>query len=281
MLKNTVSYSKPLKGLSSSINIEDLANLIAQNLIVAPSNVENVISGSALDGVLITNSELRNTIIGINGATLAYFTDLYVLGNSFLYGNLTVTGGSFLRNNLTVTGGTYLKNNLTVTGGTLLNGNLSVTGSSLFNGNIGINGCASVGNLSICTNTLSAINTNERVNIKDISVVNTLEYSFEYITNSVNPDTSKIITYLTIDQNSTGTLGSLNLVDGQLKKIICISCDTNVSYSLIIPDLITPNPLNGPNAIGIQFTRAGMSCELLWNDTLNKWIISGGMAYTI
>jgi hypothetical protein len=40
--------------------------------------------------------------------------------------------------------------------------------------------------------------------------------------------------------------------------------------------LITPNPLNGTPPTKIRFKRSGQSIELMWDNTLTSWILTGG-----
>jgi len=130
-------------------------------------------------------------------------------------------------------------------------------------------------------------------NLATATLTSTLNYSIDRITLSslqptANPSLSKIITYVQIQGNNfsgIGTLGNLSLAnDGQLKKIICMSCSSGGSFSLAIPNLIATNPLGATAPKGIKFTRAGMSCELLWNSqgvnsSTGCFEIIGGLAY--
>jgi hypothetical protein len=127
------------------------------------------------------------------------------------------------------------------------------------------------------------------------TLTSSLSYSIDRITLSslqatANPNISRIVTYVTVQGNNfagTGTLGSLGLTnDGYIKKICCMSCSSGGSYSLAINNLITTNPLNATPAKGVRFTRAGQSCELLWNaigvnGSTGCFQIVGGLCYTI
>ena len=141
--------------------------------------------------------------------------------------------------------------------------------------------------------TFTTLSSKTATSLTAVTLNSTINYSVDRITLSslqptANPSLSKIITYVQIQGNNfsgIGTLGNLSLAnDGQLKKIVCQSCSSGGSYSLFINNLISCNPLGGPGAKGIKFTRAGMSCELIWNaqgvnSSTGCFEIIGGLAY--
>jgi hypothetical protein len=151
----------------------------------------------------------------------------------------------------------------------------------------------SIGQTTPANARFSNLTSSSSSNLASVTLTSTLNYSIDRIILSslqptANPNISKNVTFVTVQGNnfsSSGTLGTLGLTnDGQLKKIICMSCSSGGSYSLAIPNLIATNPLGGTSAKGIRFTRAGMSCELIWNaqginSSTGCFEIIGGLAY--
>jgi len=131
----TYNYSskgqnKLLKGPQFVGNIASFDNIIVNN--IALDNLSSILSG-----VIIDNSNIYNTVIGIGGPKQAYFTDLRASG-------VVQFDGDDVNN--------YVKWD-PITNTFDIRGELQVTGCSYFD------------NIEICENTISATNTNGQINI--------------------------------------------------------------------------------------------------------------------
>jgi hypothetical protein len=136
MSKN-VAISKPLKGYSFSANAAFLTNVTISNLNIPTDAVENLINGTNFTGVTILDSVINNTIIGTNSPNVAYFSDLNVFHDV-----------TFL--SLDHTKSVYWN---------------ASTGTLSLTGDFEVSGCALLGNLDICQNTIRAVNLNGDINL--------------------------------------------------------------------------------------------------------------------
>jgi hypothetical protein len=136
MSKN-VAISKPLKGYSFAANAAYLTNVTISNLNIPTDSVENLISGTNFTGVTILDSVINNTIIGTNSPNVAYFSDLHVFHDV-----------TFL--SLDHTKSVYWN---------------ASTGTLSLTGDFEVSGCALLGNLDICQNTIRAVNLNGDINL--------------------------------------------------------------------------------------------------------------------
>lgn len=220
--------------------------------------------------------------------TLVYYSQASVgnnIVNSGTLGNMTIN--QLNTNNINGISGAPLNLNSVFNTSTFLvqGSNFQIQGGSIDN--------TPIGQTTPANGRFSNLTSGSSSNLATATLTSTLNYSVDRITLSslqptANPSLSKIITYVNVQGNnfsSSGTIGNLSLVnDGQLKKILCQSCSSGGSYSLVIPNLISCNPLGRAPAKGIRFTRAGMSCELIWNSqgvnsSTGCFEIIGGLAY--
>lgn len=132
-----MGLAKPLKGNSLDLDSANIGKLRLDQLDIPLDSLQSLMSGINLDDVLITNSQIENTIIGKNAANEAVFTKLTTTSDVIMY-NLD-------------------KSNFVSWDAT--NSILSVDGS------FSVIGCATIGNIQICQNTISAINNNGNINI--------------------------------------------------------------------------------------------------------------------
>jgi hypothetical protein len=140
------SAPKPLKGVSIQSNYGSFDNLATNDIKLSVQTVEQLVNGITLDQVLITNSAIDNTIIGGGGANQGYFTDINSTGFATFYGTNPV-------NYMSWDPSTAILN---------------------ISGKLNLNGCATISNISICQNTISAVNLNGSVDIvpKGIGFIN-------------------------------------------------------------------------------------------------------------
>lgn len=137
MSKSTISTSKPLKGTSVSGNLGTFDVLEANNLIISGETVSQLLNGVQMVGVSVLDGEINNTIIGANNPNEGFFTRLSAVSDVFFY---------------SITKSKYVSWDSK-------NGILGIIG------NFSVQGCATISNLSICNNTISAINYNGDISL--------------------------------------------------------------------------------------------------------------------
>jgi hypothetical protein len=186
MSKSTLSTNKPLKGLSLNLGSANIGELSTNNLNISPENLESLMDGMQLDGVTIINSEILNTVIGASGANNAFFTQLTTLGDVILYSSDKTD---------------YVSWNAEF-------GILTIKGA------VTIDGCATIGNIEICGNTIKAINTNGDVILRPNGIgslvfngpVNNTVSSGNYLTNLANGNVTFIASdYINLTSISSGS----------------------------------------------------------------------------
>jgi hypothetical protein len=137
MSKNTQGFSKSLKGTTISGNAGTFDTISANNVQFSATTINSLFQGSLLDGVIIINSQIDNTIIGSDQPNSATFTVLNTIGD-VVFTSLDGTRSVYWD---------------AITGIFTVTGDLTVTGCGLF------------GNIDICKNTIQAINTNGDINL--------------------------------------------------------------------------------------------------------------------
>lgn len=136
MSKNTLGQ-KSLKGNTISGNVGTFETIVANNVQFSAVVVNSVFQGALLDGVIMINSQVDNTIIGSDQPNSATFTTL----NSISDVVFTSIDG---------TRSVYWDAN---------------TGIFTITGDLTVSGCGLFGNIDICRNTIQAVNTNGDINI--------------------------------------------------------------------------------------------------------------------
>jgi hypothetical protein len=185
MSKNTNTQSKALKGNFFS-GSADFSSLSASSFKLPADAISSLLNGVILDNVFITNSQIDNSIIGQAGNNSGIFTTLKTTSD------VTFESIDGLKN---------------VTWDPL-NSILNI------NGDFGVTGCATISNISICKNTISAINNNGNVVVKP-NALGTL-----YLTGPINNTVSSFGNFYT------------NLANGNVTFIASdyISLTSNTSY---------------------------------------------------
>jgi hypothetical protein len=208
------------------------------------TEIVELLNGSTLNDISITNSLINSTIIQ---TTDAFFTDIMVnsitSNTSVLPINSNVQVPNIDLNCGTIANVAVLTacNNSLIVNGTLLNGKIN----NMIIGDV----------------------TPSTAVFTDISITNNLNYSTEYLTvDSIVPNVdisiNTIISFITISDNNfigNGTLSN-GTVEGQVKKINIISIGTGSSFILSY------------NLTNFTFTTQGQSLELVWSNNINAWI---------
>ena len=260
-----------------------------QSVLTTPQNKDVGIAvdrwSSTVGNVQITSGSL--------GYTTGFFgwksnLDRWVFYDSASIANNVVTGTSFGNiqiNELYTNKISGFALDGAISGGSfaIVTSNLQCVGGSIDGTPIGTN-TAQTGKFTTLSSTISTALTN-------VTLQSTLQYSVERYTLSSlvpnrNPSTSVISSYVSVSGatfGAYGTMGSSSITDGQVKKIIMSSIGPGCSYSLFFGSgkLVTPNPLNGSNASQILFKRSGQSCEVLWDNSLQAWILVSGSGYVM
>ncbi|NBP01676.1 MAG: hypothetical protein EBU90_16380, partial [Proteobacteria bacterium] len=131
---------KPLKGGSVSSNLGVFDTVSANTLKLESLSIAGVFEDGILLNVIIQDSELKNTVIGVDGPNVGYFTKLQTRSDVNLYSNIVGAAVNWDPN----TAQFYI----------------SSTRASFK-----VDGCSFLGNLEICRNDISATNFNGDINI--------------------------------------------------------------------------------------------------------------------
>ncbi len=153
-----------------------------------------------------------------------------------------------------------------------------IGGGSIENTPIGINS-ANLGRFTTLTSTV-------QTNVNNQSISGRLSYSTERFTvssatASINPSALVMVSFVSvigISFNGSGIMPN-GTVDGQTKTIIISAMGANCTYTLNFTagKLVMPNPIN-PSAVPtkITFKRKGQSLNLVWDNTAEFWVPTGG-----
>lgn len=263
-----------------------IANTITQGYLVSNLTVPRIFD------VGIQVSRNTGITVGSTGYSTGFFgwknsLDRWVFYNNATISNNIVTGNSF--GNIQIE---KLFTN-TISGfnldGALNGGSFVISSSNLLVSGGVINGTpvgpvtASTGRFTTLTSTISS-------NLATVSITNTLTYTPERFTLSSgsetrNPSVNFVISFVSVNGvtlQTSGTMPSTSVADGQVKKIIASSIGPGCSYILHFGagKLITPNPLGLAAPSKLTFKRSGQSCEIVFDDALQAWVITGGSAYS-
>jgi hypothetical protein len=127
------SVPKPLKGNSVNAASGTFDVLTANSLVLNSVTIDGLISGATLDQVTISNATIINSIIGQQGPNIGSFTDLST-SQYVTFQNYNDTKSV-----------TWNPNTSTFT----------------INGEFIVDGCATIGNIGICQNTIQAVDGND------------------------------------------------------------------------------------------------------------------------
>jgi hypothetical protein len=133
-------YIKPLKGASVSSNLGVFDTVTANTLKLENINIAGVFEDGQLINVVIIDSELRNTAIGIDGPNVGYFTQVQTRSDVSMLSN--IYGANVTWNPDTA--------------------QFYISSSQ---GSFKVDGCSYLGNLEVCRNDVKAVNLNGDVNI--------------------------------------------------------------------------------------------------------------------
>jgi hypothetical protein len=205
-----------------------------------------------------------------------FYNNAQITQNNILNGTLgNIQVNEIFSNflNSTTLSGTLNANTRLLTGS-----NFDINGGEIDNTPIGIN-IASTGRFTNIANTVSA-------NLTNLSLNSSINYSIDRYTlqSSVldfrNPDNTKIVSLFNVNTDfytvPSGTMNTLNVVDGSLKIITCSYMGFNSSYTLQFPanKLIAPNPLNPMSqASRIVFRYQGQSVQMVYSSIDDKWVL--------
>lgn len=129
---------KPLKGGAVTSNYGSFDTLNASSLKLESLNIAGVFEDGVFINVVIQDSELKNTVIGIDGANVGYFTELQTRSDVTMYGNIP---GALV----------YWDPN---------------TGIFTISSELNVGGCSQLGNIRICNNDIKSTNFNGDINVK-------------------------------------------------------------------------------------------------------------------
>jgi len=147
---------KPLKGSTVSSNFGTFETVTATTLVLDNVDIGQLAVDGFLDGATIENSNIYNTIIGANGPSQAFFTDLETYGDVKFNGIGLIESASWDP----ITGIFKITNQLTV------------------------EGCSFLGNIKICNNDISSVNANGDINVKPNGLGNYNVYAPVFVSTS-------------------------------------------------------------------------------------------------
>jgi len=183
MSKNLTN--KALKGTSVSGNLGVFDTIQANNIQFSSESVDGLMNGAQLVGVTLADSEIQNTVIGANGPNEGYFTSLSTTSDIIF---MSLNGYSMVWD--------------------ARNGIFNIIGS------LNLRGCATLGNILICDNTIRALNTNGDINIAskgfggiylDGPVINNVLSSGNYLTSLADGNVTFLASdYINLTSQSNG-----------------------------------------------------------------------------
>ena len=136
MSKN-ITTRKALKGNSVTGNVGSFDTIMSNNVIFSNTTINSLFEDALLDGVIIINSQIDNTIIGSDQPNSATFSLLNAI-NDVVF--TSIDGTQYV----------YWDAN---------RGMFTITGDFT------VSGCGLFGNIDICRNTIQAVNTNGDINL--------------------------------------------------------------------------------------------------------------------
>jgi hypothetical protein len=131
------TLQKPLKGGTVSGNSANFGTINANSVKFESLSVVGLFEDGIFSNIIITDSEIRNTIIGQGGNNVAYFSKLYTTDEVSFSSN--VPGASV-----------YWDPN---------------TGIFTISSELNVGGCSQLGNIRICNNDIKATNLNGDINV--------------------------------------------------------------------------------------------------------------------
>lgn len=129
--------TKPLKGGSVSANYGEFDTINANNIKLESLEIDGILQDGVLTNVIIEDSQIRNTVIGLEGPTAAVFTTLQTLSDVTLLSNIPGASVNWGANS----GLLYITSDLKV------------------------DGCSELGNIEICNNDIKSTNLNGDINV--------------------------------------------------------------------------------------------------------------------
>jgi hypothetical protein len=150
--------AKPLKGLTVSSNFGTFETLNVANLQIEAVNIAGLFEDGIFQSVLIKDSEITNTVIGIGGPNVGYFTDLRTSQT------VTLMSDQF---------------------GSNVTWDPTTSVFSINNSTLRVNECSFLGNLEICENYIRATNPDGNIGLYPKDYGNIYMYGPIYISTSL------------------------------------------------------------------------------------------------
>lgn len=217
-LYQSKSMVKPLKGGIVASNTGVFDTITTNTLEIQNINIVGLFEDGILVNATIKDSEIQNTVIGVNGANVGYFTQLQTSSYVTMLSNLIGTSATWDPN----TGQFYI---------------------SSTSGSFKVDGCSYLGNLEICRNDILATNLNGDINLIPNNIgniylkggVNVNATTGNFLVNIQNGDV-KLLSKNNIELYSSSGTSSLTTSDKQsfttLNGDIQLNVDTTTTRSL-------------------------------------------------
>lgn len=248
--------------------------LTSQNVVVNGNFTVNGTTTTA-NSTVVT---IQDPVINLGGTSIYTSSDFMDRGVSFRYFNGGNKVGFFGRNNstgcftyipdATESGNVYSGNPGCVTFGAITGTSLnlqngSITNTSNINStNLTITGTSTINNLSV-TGITTGITLNQIISIEHLNNI------IMNPSNNINTTFIKVTTAIT----ATGTMTAPS-IDGFEKKILCSGLVSGSIYRLYFPTGLLLDPDTGTTiAKYLDFDSPGMSCHMIWDNTISAYII--------
>jgi hypothetical protein len=210
MIFKSVYSQKPLKGNSVSVNSNNINNVLASDSIFTSVTIPAILSSEEISNVVIRDSTIINTTIGISSESPAYFSSLNASAN-VLFAGMDPSQNVFWNS---------------------MTGQLSVTGS------LKLTGCSYLDNIEICKNYIRADNLNGDITLSSNNLgtlffqggithnASTGNYT-SIVQNGSNTQISKNDITLTSSSGSIVTTSGKDTILNTLNGSIVLNTDTN------------------------------------------------------
>jgi hypothetical protein len=231
------SSRKPLKGQVVTSNYGNFDTLIVSNLQLENINIAGLFQDGVFENVIIRDSQISNTVIGVDSPNVGNFTNLKSYQNVNFLSNIYDS---------------------------YVNWDPDTSIFSINNGDLKVNGCSYLDNIEICRNDITAINLNGGINMYPNGVGSLNFYGPINMNSTFGSFNSKI--------SDGGVLFNIkeDFIINSSKGSHLVSTFDKQSYTTINGDIeLNTETLNAINISRINVTSSSMQIGTFTNHNLN------------